>query len=80
MGEGEDKLSMEVWRLVDNRMVLGGLGFIRVGLNTGQSSLLVLLIKPKISQELLGLSGARGVTLGQNKGRFEAADLEDFMD
>ena len=80
VGEGDDKLSMEVWRLVDSRMVLGGLGFISGGgLNTGHSALLVLLIKPKISQELLDFSGASGTTLGQN-GRFEAADLEDFMD
>ena len=74
---GEAKLNMEVWRrLVERRILLGGGG----GLNTGQLSLLVLLIKPKISQELLDLSGASGTTLGQNIGRFEAADLEDFMD
>ena len=78
---GEDKLSMEVWRLVDSRILLGGLGFISGGgLNTGQLSVLVLLIKPKISHELLDLSGASGTTLGQNLGRFVAADLEDFMD
>ena len=77
---GDAKLNMEVWRLVDNRILLGGLGFISGGgLNTGQS-LLVLLIKPKISHELLDLSGASGTTLGQNIGRFEAADLEDLMD
>ena len=74
---GEAKLNMEVWRrLVERRILLGGGG----GLNTGQLSLLVLLIKPKISHELLDLSGASGTTLGQNIGRFEAADLEDFMD
>ena len=81
---GEDKLNIELWRLADSRILLGGLGFISVGgLNTGQSSLLVLLIKPKISQELLdlsGASGASGTTLGQNSGRFGPADLEDFMD
>ena len=78
---GDAKLNMEVWRLVDSRILLGGLGFFSGGgLNTGQSSLLVLLIKPKISQELLDLSGASGTTLGQNIGRFEAAALEDFMD
>ena len=74
---GEAKLNMEVWRrLVERRILLGGGG----GLNTGQLSLLVLLIKPKISHELLDLRGASGTTLGQNIGRFEAADLEDFMD
>ena len=70
---GDAKLNMEVWRLVDSRILLGG------GLNTGQS-LLVLLIKPKISHELWDLSGASGTTLEQNSGRFEAADLEDLMD
>ena len=78
---GDDKLNIELWRLADSRILLGGVGFISGGgLNTGHSALLVLLIKPKISQELLDLSGASGATLGQNKGRFEEADLEDFMD
>ena len=78
---GEDKLNIEAWRLADSRILLGGVGFISGGgLNTGHSALLVLLIKPKISQELLDLSGASGTTLGQNSGRFEAADLEDLMD
>ena len=73
---GEDKLNMEVWRLVDRLGFISGGG----GLNTGQLSLLVLLIKPKISHELLDLSGGSGTTLGQNIGRFEAADFEDFID
>ena len=78
---GEDKLSMDVWKLVDSRILFGGLGLVSGGgLKMGQLSLLVLLIKPKISHELLDLSGASGTTLGQNVGRFEAADLEDFMD
>ena len=78
---GDDKLNIDVWRLVDSRIFLGGLAFISGGgLNTGQLSLLVLLIKPKISHELLDLSGGSGTTLGQNIGRFEAADLEDFID
>lgn len=49
------------------------------GGNTGQSGRSVLLlIKPKISHELLDLIGERGRVLGQNKVRLDAAGLEEF--
>lgn len=54
-------------------MVIGGGG------NTGQSfRLVLLLIKPKISHELLDLIGANGRTLEQNIERLDVGGLEDF--
>ena len=76
---GDDKLNMEACRLVDmdSLLLLVGLGRDTEG---GQSEVLgLLLIKPKISHELLDLNGANGRTLGQNIERLDVGGLEGFI-
>ena len=73
---GEDKLTIEEWRLVGRG---GGGRFSGGGGSTGESARLVfLLIKPKMSHELLDLIGDMGRALGQNIDRLDAGGLEDF--
>ena len=69
-------MRVEEWRSVGRAgggRVSGGGG------KTGQSGRSVLLlIKPKISHELLDLIGANGRTLEQNIERLDVGGLEDF--
>ena len=76
---GEDKLNIEACMLVDmDSLLLVGLGRDTLG---GQSEALgLLLIKPKISHELLDLNGANGRTLGQNIERLAVGGFEGFID